>query len=149
MYSIVYPKIYCSTENRGFDLKSLFLVVLFFKQKKKAELGKDQKCYENRKNVNFAEQKPILIYNFIKEEEDLVQKAEACKRKRRAVAEKNKELKRKKRQTENEEKEKNFGSDCAQQCCVLKMLSAMQKSHHKQYPCLGHSNLILFKMFHG
>ena len=56
VYSIVYPEICCSTEKRGFDFKSKFLVVLKeCKGKKKGELDKDPKSYENRENVNFEE----------------------------------------------------------------------------------------------
>ena len=69
---------------------------------KKGELGKYPKTYENRENVNFEEQKPILIDDFRKEEEEeLKQKIESRKQKRCAVAEKNKELKQKQTNKKN------------------------------------------------
>ena len=87
---IVYPEIYCSTEKRGFDLKSQFLVLFKeYKNQKKDGLGKDPRSYENRENVKFEEEKPILIDDFTKEEEEaLRQKSEARQRKTRVVAEK-------------------------------------------------------------
>ena len=43
IYSNVYPEIYFSTEKRGFDLKSQFLVLFKeYKDKKKGDLGKIQ-----------------------------------------------------------------------------------------------------------
>ena len=83
-----------------------------YKDKKKGDLGKDRKSYETRENVNFEEQKPILLDDFTKEEEELAQKAEARKRKRRAVAEKIKNLNGKKSRLKMKKKRRNFGSDC-------------------------------------
>ena len=61
---------------------------------KKGEIGKDPKASENIENVNFEEQKPILINGFSKEEEEeLKQNVESRKQKRCAAAEKNKEIK--------------------------------------------------------
>ena len=49
VYSIVYSDIYWSTERRGFDLKSLFqLLFKVYKDKKKAELGKDPSSYKDK-----------------------------------------------------------------------------------------------------
>ena len=74
VYLIVYPEIYCPTEKRGFYLKSQYLVAFKEYKDKKAELGKDPKAYQNRENVNFEEQKPILIDDFTKEEEEELKK---------------------------------------------------------------------------
>ena len=49
VYSIVYSDIYWSTERRGFDLKSLFqLLFKVYKDKEKAELGKDPSSYKDK-----------------------------------------------------------------------------------------------------
>ena len=78
-----------------------------YQNQKNDSLGKDTRYYENRENVKFEEQKPILVDDFTKEEEEMLrQKPEACKRKRCAVAKKNKELKQIKKFEENEQKEK-------------------------------------------
>ena len=69
-----------------------------YKNQKKDGLGKDPRSYENRENVNFEVQKPVLVDDFTKEEEEtLRQKKEARKRKRQYAVEKNRELKRKKK----------------------------------------------------
>ena len=84
VYSIFYPEIYCSTEKRGFDLKSQFLVLLKeCKNQEKDGLEKDPRSYENRENSKFEEQKSILVDDFTKKEEEaLRQKSEARKRKK-------------------------------------------------------------------
>ena len=61
------------------DLKSEYLNAFKeYKDKKDQELGKDLEVYENREEINFEEQKPILNDDFTKEEEDeLKQKVES------------------------------------------------------------------------
>ena len=72
-------------------------MVLFkeYKNQKKDSFSKDPKTYDKRENVNFEEQKVNLVDDFTAEEEALRLKSEARKRKRHAVAEKNKERKQK------------------------------------------------------
>ena len=95
-----------------------------YKDKKKEELGKDPKSHENRENVDFEKQKPILIDDFTKEEvEQLKQKPKSRKQKRCAIAEKSKEIKQKKRQEENEEKKKKL---CEQLQVLNKEISVIK-----------------------
>ena len=110
VYSIVYSDIYWSTERRGFDLKSLFqLLFKVYKDKKKAELGKDPSSYKD-KNYHFKfEQKPVETDSFNEiEDEKMRVKIEKRKQKRRELAEKNKALKQRKRRDENEAEEKQL-----------------------------------------
>ena len=72
VYSNVFPEIYCSTERRGFDLKSTFHIIFkTYKDKKQMEqLGKSPQNYENICNKTFVyEQKPIKIDDFNEAEE--------------------------------------------------------------------------------
>ena len=62
LYSNVFPKIYCSTKKRDFDLKSNFHIIFkTCKDKKKLEtsLGKNPESYGTVRNeTNMYEQKP-------------------------------------------------------------------------------------------
>ena len=49
VYSNVFPKIYCATEERGFDLKSNFRIIF--------------KTYEDKKMGNFIGKKPRKLRN--------------------------------------------------------------------------------------
>ena len=99
VYSNVYAEIYCSTERRGFDLKSIFQIVFkASKDKEKAEhLGKHPQNYVPKHAVmSKFEQKSIKTDSFNKEEEKGVKElVEKSKIKRREVTEKNKLLKKK------------------------------------------------------
>ena len=113
VYSNVYPEIYCSTEKRGFDLKSN-LHIMFKTYNDKVQmraLGKNPNNYENiRKETNIYEQKLINIDDFNDSEEaDVKESVEKGKKKRRKVAENNKLLKKQKQKTEeNKVKEKDM-----------------------------------------
>ena len=72
MYSNVFPKIYCSTERRGFDLNSTFRIMFkTYKDKKTLNVwGKINKNYETVcDETSVYEQKPIKIDNFNEAEE--------------------------------------------------------------------------------
>ena len=102
VYSNVFPEIYCSTEKRGFDLKSNFHIIFkTYKDKKQLErsMGKNPNNSESIRNeTNIYEQKPINIGDFNKAEEaEVKERVEKRKQKRREVAEKNKLLKKKKK----------------------------------------------------
>ena len=95
VYSNVFPKIYCSTEKRGFDLKSNFHIIFkTYKDKKKlkSSLGKNSENYETvRSETNMYEQRPINIDDFIEDEEKQVkERVEKRKQKRGDVAKKKK-----------------------------------------------------------
>ena len=68
VYSNVFPEIYCSTEKRGFDLKSNFHIFFkTYKDKKQLEssLGKNLDNYESIRNETYTyEQKPINVDDF-------------------------------------------------------------------------------------
>ena len=68
VYSNVFPEIYCSTEKRGFDLKSNFHIIFkTYKDKKQLEssLGKNLDNYESIRNETYTyEQKPINVDDF-------------------------------------------------------------------------------------
>ena len=68
IYSNVFPEIYCSTEKRGFDLKSNFHIIFkTYKDKKQLEssLGKNLDNYESIRNETYTyEQKPINVDDF-------------------------------------------------------------------------------------
>ena len=72
VYSNVYSEIYCSTEKRGFDLKSNFHI-MFKTYKDKIQMrsmGKNAINYENiRKETNIYEQKPVNVDDFNDPEE--------------------------------------------------------------------------------
>ena len=98
VYSNVFPEIYCSTEKRGFDLKSNFHIIFkTYKDKNKLEssLGKNLENSETIRNErNIYEQKPVNVDDFNEvEEKDMKEKVEKQKQERREVAEKNKLLK--------------------------------------------------------
>ena len=116
VYSNVFPEIYCSTEKRGFDLKSNFHIMFkTYKDKKQLQssMGKNPANYETiRKETNIYEQKPVNIDDFNEAEEvELKQGVEKRKGKRRIVAEKNK-LVRNKRKTEENRVNENDMWEC-------------------------------------
>ena len=94
VYSNVFLEIYCSTERRGFDLKStLNTIFKTYKDKKKMEsLEKISKIYEDIVNEKCVyEQKPIKIDDFNEaEEKEVKEHVKKRKIKRRKVAEKDK-----------------------------------------------------------
>ena len=72
VYSNVYLEVYCSTERRGFDLRSTFhLVFKTYKDKKKSEQsGKNPENYTFERNEAFVfEQNPVEI-DMVKDEEE-------------------------------------------------------------------------------
>ena len=88
IYSNVFPEIYCSTEKRGFDLKSNFHIIFkTCKDKKQLEssLGKNPENYENiHKKTNIYEQKPVNIEDFKEvEEKEVKERVEKRRQKRR------------------------------------------------------------------
>ena len=97
VYSNVFPEIYCSTEKRGFDLKSTFHNIFkTYKDKKKKkkkvqQLGENPQNYESVHNeTSVYEQKPIKIDDFNEaEEKENKEHVKKRKIKRREVAEKN------------------------------------------------------------
>ena len=99
VYSNFFPEIYCSTEKRGFDLKSNFHIIFkTYKDKKqlKSSLGKNPNNYESiRDEKNIYEQQPINIDQFNEIEDPEVKECiEKRKQKRLKDAEKNKLLKK-------------------------------------------------------
>ena len=101
VYSNLFPEIYCSTEKRGFDLKSNSHIILKTYKHKKNNLSSLAKNPENydviRNETNIYEQKPVSIHDFNEaEEEDVKGRVEKRKQKRPEVAEKNKLLKKRK-----------------------------------------------------
>ena len=68
VYPNVFPEIYCSTEKRGFDLKSKSHIMLkTYKDGKQLEtsMGKNPAKFESvRKETNIYEQKPINVGDF-------------------------------------------------------------------------------------
>ena len=113
MYSNVFPEVYCSTEKRGFDLKSNFHIIFkTYKDKKKLDssLGKNPENYESIRNeTKIYEQKPINYGDFNKiEEKEVKERVEKQKQKRCELAKKNKLLKKKKRKEQNKLKEQDM-----------------------------------------
>ena len=99
VYSNFFPEIYCSTEKRGFDLKSNFHIIFkTYKDKKqlKSSLGKNPNNYESiRDEKNIYEQQPINIDQFNEiEDPEVKERVEKRKQKRLKDAEKNKLLKK-------------------------------------------------------
>ena len=92
VYSNVYPEVYCSTERRGFDLRSTFhLVFKTYKAKKKFEQsGKNPENYTFERNESFAfEQNPVEIDMFKDEEEkEIKERVEKRQKTQQEVAEK-------------------------------------------------------------
>ena len=76
VYTNVFPEIYCSTEKRGFDLKSNFHIIFKTNKDKKkldSSLGKNPDNYESIRNeTNIYKQKPINIDDFNEIEENEV-----------------------------------------------------------------------------
>ena len=110
VYSNVFSEIYCSTECRGFDLKSDFHIIFkTYKDKKQLEifLRKNPDNYETISNdTSIFEQKPIKVDDFNEiEEKQVKERVEKRKQKRREVAENNKLLKKQRKLEENKEKE--------------------------------------------
>ena len=87
VYSRTYPDIYCTTEQRGFNIKSSFYIVYKnCKDKKKQELlGRNPQIFAaGRQNSFENEQKPVKIDDFNSDEEKRVkERVEERKRKRR------------------------------------------------------------------
>ena len=114
VYSNIFTEIYCSTERRGFDLKSTFHIIFkTYKDKKKMDpLGKNTQNYEDIRNETYVyEQKPLKIDDFNEaEEKEVKEHVEKRKIKRREIVEKNK-LVKKKRKNKNKIKKqrKNYG----------------------------------------
>ena len=96
VYSNAFLEIFCSTERRGFDLKSTFHSIFKTyrdkKEKKKEQFGKNPQNYESVHNETCVyEQKSIKINDFNEaEEKEVKESVEKRKIKRRKVAEKNK-----------------------------------------------------------
>ena len=113
VYSNVFLETYCSTEKRGFDLKSNFHIICkTYKDKKQLEssLGKNHENYENIRNeINIYEQKSMNVDDFNEvEEKEVKERVEKRKQKRQEVAKKNKLLKK----TENRRKQKGKKRTC-------------------------------------
>ena len=97
IYSMVYPEIHCTTECRGFDLKSTFqLIFETYKDKKKFEqLGKDSNVFLRDRNEHFNKKLLKLTISITQKRKKFPKKLKKEK-KRREIAEKNKSLKQKK-----------------------------------------------------
>ena len=114
VYSKVFPEIYCSTEKRGFDLRSNFHIIFkTYKDKKQLEssLGKNPENYETIHNeTNIYQQKPINVDDFNEvEEKEVKERVGKRKRNRREVAEKHKQMKKQQRKHEESKvKEKDM-----------------------------------------
>ena len=98
VYSNVFPQIYCSTEKRGFDLKSNFHIIF--------KTYKDKKQLENYESIRNETCTYVDDFNKVKEKE-VKGKVEKRKQKWGEVAEKNKLLKKRK-QEESKVKEKEM-----------------------------------------
>ena len=138
VYSNFFIEIYCSTEKRGFNLKSNFHIIFkTYKDKKQLEssLGKNPENYENIRNeTNFYEQKPIKINDLIDvEEKQVKERVEKRKQKRREVAEKNKMLKKKKKRKQEEKriKEKDIWKRLSQLNDEFKGINKSKKDAKK------------------
>ena len=84
VHSRVYPEIYCSTERRGFDLKSTFHIVFkAYKDKKNRTNREKATKLRDRKKWNLPfEQKPIEIGIFHDEEEKEIKERVEIKNKK-------------------------------------------------------------------
>ena len=111
-YSNVFTEIYCSTERRGFDLKSNFYIISkSYKDKKelKISLGKNPENYEVIRNgTSVSEQKHMKVngFNEIEGKEDK-ERVKKRKQKRQKVAQSNKQLKKRKSKKSLKKKRKN------------------------------------------
>ena len=136
VYSNVFPEIYCSTEKRGFDLKSNFHIMFkTYKDKKQLEssIGENPANYETiRKETNIYKQKPVNIDDFNDAEEvEVKQWVEKRKEKRRIVAEKNKLLQKKQKAEENKVKEKDMWECLAKLNSKFKDIKKAKKDSKK------------------
>ena len=136
VYSNVFPEIYCSTEKRGFDLKSNFHIMFkTYKDKKQLQssMGKNPANYETiRKETNIYEQKPVNIDDFNEAEEvELKQGVEKRKGKRRIVAEKNKLVKNKRKTEENRVNENDMWECLAKLNSEFKDIKKAKKDSKK------------------
>ena len=136
VYSNVFPEIYCSTEKRGFDLKSNFHIMFkTYKDKKQLQssMGKNPANYETiRKETNIYEQKPVNIDDFDEAEEvELKQGVEKRKGKRRIVAEKNKLVKNKRKTEENRVNENDMWECLAKLNSEFKDIKKAKKDSKK------------------
>ena len=136
VYSNVFPEIYCSTEKRGFDLKSNFHIMFkTYKDKKQLQssMGKNPGNYETiRKETNIYEQKPVNIDDFNEAEEvELKQGVEKRKGKRRIVAEKNKLVKNKRKTEENRVNENDMWECLAKLNSEFKDINKAKKDSKK------------------
>ena len=124
---------YCSTERRGFDLKStLQLVFKTYKNKKSPEqTGKNLQYYQVEWNESFVfEQKPVEIDMCNNEEEtEVKERVKKTKKQQEATEKKNKTLKRQKKV----EKEKQDEAELwAQLTRKFKKLMRLKKSKKKK-----------------
>ena len=136
VYSNVFPEIYCSTEKRGFDLKSNFHIMFkTYKDKKQLQssMGKNPANYETiRKETNIYDQKPVNIDDFNEAEEvELKQGVEKRKGKRRIVAEKNKLVKNKRKTEENRVNENDMWECLAKLNSEFKDIKKAKKDSKK------------------
>ena len=136
VYSNVFPEIYCSTEKRGFDLKSNFHIMFkTYKDKKQLQssMGKNPANYETiRKETNIYEQKPVNIDDFNEAEKvELKQGVEKRKGKRRIVAEKNKLVKNKRKTEENRVNENDMWECLAKLNSEFKYIKKAKKDSKK------------------
>ena len=136
VYSNVFPEIYCSTEKRGFDLKSNFHIMFkTYKDKKQLQssMGKNPANYETiRKETNIYEQKSVNIDDFNEAEEvELKQGVEKRKGKRRIVAEKNKLVKNKRKTEENRVNENDMWECLAKLNSEFKDIKKAKKDSKK------------------
>ena len=136
VYSNVFPEIYCSTEKRGFDLKSNFHIMFkTYKDKKQLQssMGKNPANYETiRKETNIYEQKPVNIDDFNEAEKvELKQGVEKRKGKRRIVAEKNKLVKNKRKTEENRVNENDMWECLAKLNSEFKDIKKAKKDSKK------------------
>ena len=102
VYSNVYPEIYCTTENRGFDLKRNFHI-MFKTYRDKMQMravGKNPSNYESlQKETSIYEQKPINIDDFNDlEEAEVKEWVNKRKQKRCEITENNKLFKKTKKE---------------------------------------------------
>ena len=124
VYSCVYPGVYCSTERRGFDLKSTFqLVFKAYKDQKKKKKKRLNNHLEKTRKITWlrdmnrlsTRKKPIKMDYFHNEEKKITkEQIEKQKNKPKTwqeVAEKNKVLKNKKKKRRKKKlKELSYGN---------------------------------------
>ena len=113
IYSNIFPEIYCSTERRGFDLKSNFHIIFkTYKDKKKLEasLGKNPCNHEEIWNETcMYEENHVKSDDFNEaEEKEVKERIEKRKQQGREVAQNNQLLKKMKKIEDNQKKEKEM-----------------------------------------